>query len=259
MPPSLRQRAAFLWAERFILAGRGTVRDSLARSLGRPVRLERYLRGKGWGVKYIVAGENPDCPTALVKVASRVIERRLRRVQGANYLPPVERYRQEAAVIAALAREGLGPELLDSGPGWFARGFLPGRCLTELPPDELAAALPSVLAAVDRASAAGIFHTDMNADNVIVVRPDWRVGFIDSEWPQTGALAGLDTAAVRRYCHRRLLFTLGRDYPAVAETQFRERILGLVLTHFGASAGPLSREEAALMLTGQGFTAWRLE
>ncbi|MCE5269798.1 hypothetical protein LLH00_00765 [bacterium] len=259
MPPSLRQRAAFLWAERSLLADLGAVRDSLSRRLGRPVRLERYIRGRGWGIKYIVAGKIPECPAALVKIASRVIERRLQRVQAENYLPPVERYRQEASVIVTLAREGLGPELIESGPGWFARGFLPGRCLTELPPEELAEYLPAVLDAADRAVAAGVFHTDMNADNVIVGPLDRRVGFIDSEWPQTGPLAGLDSIAVRRYCYRRLLFTLGRDYAAAAEPAFRERILAAVLAHSGGSAGPLSREEAAVLLTGQGFTAWRLE
>jgi hypothetical protein len=257
--PGLRQMASFLWAERSLLADPERIRLELSARLNRPLLLKRFIRGRGWGLKYLMAPGNRNQPAILVKIASRILERRIQRSQGGNYLPPFERYSQETEVIQALAREGLGPHLIDSGSAWFARDFMEGRCLNDLPPDELAAVLPRVLAAVDRAVDAGIFHTDMNSNNVIIGPDCMQVGFIDSEWPKAGPLAGLDSPAVRRYCHRRLLFTLGRDYRAARETGFRERLTGLAEAHYGATDGPLSREETSLLLSGRGFSAGSVE
>lgn len=257
--PGLRQIASFLWAERSLLADPDRIRLELSARQNCPLLLKRFIRGRGWGLKYLLTAGNRDQPVILVKIASRMLERLIQRSQGGNYLPPAERYSQEAEVIQALAREGLGPHLIDSGPAWFARDFMEGRCLNDLPPDELAAVLPLVLAAVDRAVDAGIFHTDMNSNNVIIGPDCKKVGFIDSEWPKTGPLADLDPTAVRRYCHRRLLFTLGRDYRAARETGFRESLIGLAEAYYCATNGPLSREETAILLSGHGFTAWSVE
>ena len=257
--PGLRQIASFLWAERSLLADPETIRLELSARLDRPLLLKRFIRGRGWGLKFLLESEGPDRPLILLKIASRILERRLQRSQGGNYLPPAERYSQETEVILALAREGLGPQLIDSGPSWFARDFMEGHCLHEFPPDELAAVMPQVLAAVDRVVEAGIFHTDINSNNVIIGPDCMQVGFIDSEWPKTGPLAGLDRAAVRRYCHRRLLFTLGRDYPTAREAGFRERLIMLAEAYYGDTNGPLSREEISVLLSGNGFTAWSVE
>ena len=51
-------------------------------------------------------------PGYLIKAASLVIERRLKRVLGSAYMPHSERFKRESAIMTALAEIGLGPSVL---------------------------------------------------------------------------------------------------------------------------------------------------
>ena len=186
----------------------GEIRRALEKKLGKKLVLRRMPLGRGWSLKYLAYSEDQPEPEALIKVSSRLNERRLKdTIAQGRYAPPGERFRHEAEVLGSLAELGLAPEILVREEYFVARRYSSGRCLQELSPQEAAGLLPRVLDAIDTAWKTGIFHTDLNAGNVIVT-PSGGIHFIDSEVysdHKSGAPLG---EHFRRFCHERLIHSL---------------------------------------------------
>lgn len=236
------RKLRFFYNERGLLADRREIIAGLHGQLGWRPELRRLYRGRGWGLKYLVVRTGDSDPAAVVKTASRLIESRLRRSLGELYFPPTERFRRECDILRRLAELGLAPPVILCGETFFARGWLPGAPLDDLPPERLAELLPGVLAGIDRACAAEVYHTDLNAGNVIVSAND-EIGFIDCEIP-----ASLDSSADRRrmrsYCHERLLASLARPARDAAATAARQ-LATAVKRYYASSPDPAVDPERA--------------
>jgi len=209
LPDTVKKRLGFLYAELGLHSRKSMIQQAVSSGLEQPVRLVRYFKGCGWGIKYLVVPHGENSPTHLVKAASRIIERRLRRSLGSGYLSYPERFRREAEIMESLAELGLGPRILLCESGFFVREFLPGTSFLELPPGEMAKWLREILASIDRMCNSGTFHTDPNAGNVIIDPVRGKIGFIDSEIPagQTPPVEVSDE--LRAYCHERFLYSVG--------------------------------------------------
>jgi hypothetical protein len=220
------------------------VRRELEKLLGEPLVTRRMPLGNGWSLKYLAYSESRPEPAALIKVASRMIERRLKAGIGHWYAPPASRYVQEAEVLSALARLDLAPEVLLVGENYQIRRYTMGACLAAMPETEVATCLPLVLGAIDTAWRAGIFHTDINAGNVIITQSG-GVHFIDSETPSkhtTGEPLGEN---YRAYGHERLIETLARlGNPG-------ETVAATLKDYYAAHDGPLTTQRAGELLAGR--------
>jgi hypothetical protein len=248
----LRKRAGFLYAELWLVADKSAIIRALSARPGGPVRLKRYFKGRGWGLKYLVLDGNAVSPALIVKAASRTIERRLVRALGSDYVPHPERFRLEAETISALAGLGLGPRIILREKDFFVREFLPGTSFQELPAGDQARYLPEVLAALDRMCEEGVFHSDTNSGNVIVGRPEGRIGFIDSEIPLSPEQASLDLKARLRQCHARFLSTLGRDYIQAGPGPQTDELVQAATAYYASRPDPaLAPREVKKLLGGQ--------
>jgi len=249
----LKRRLGFHYAELGLAAGRGRIAAAVSARLGAPVSLRPFLKGRGWGLKYLVYPAKASGATHLAKAASSIIERRVMRDPAGRYYPYHERFAREAGIIGALAGIGLGPAVLLCEADFFVREYLPGRCLAELSEKDLAQWLPRALQALEKICEAGIFHTDTNAENVIVDTESGRLAFIDSEVQVSGPALGKVSPERRLFCHERLLATLSRDLQAgsTAVRRFNEEILETV-REFYRSREPLnlSPERAVGLLLG---------
>ena len=250
----LKKRLGFFYAELGLIAGKGRIAETVSRRLGTPVRLRPFVKGRGWGLKYLVLPEGASKPTHLVKAASRIIERRLTRDPAGNYHPYNQRFAREAEILGALAALGLGPSALLCEDDFFVREYVPGRCLYEIAEAELIVWLPRALEALEQMCDAGIFHTDPNAENVIVDPGSRRPVFIDSEVSVSGPALGTVSPERRLFCHERLLASLSWKLSGVsaAEKHFSEELLA-VLQEFYRSRESLnlSPERAAALLQGE--------
>lgn len=221
----LKKRLGFLYAETGLMADREKISSAITGRLGTPVCLKRYYKGRGWGLKYLVLPDGATEPSHLVKAASRVIEHRVARHPLDGRYTCQTRFAREAEIISALAGLGLGPGLLLAGENFFVREFLPGCCLAELSPAGIACWLIRTLEALEEICNAGIFHSDPNAENVIIDQQSSRLGFIDSEIAVSGPVIGTVGPERRRYCHERLLSTLHSPEKKPAETNTCEKDL----------------------------------
>ncbi len=200
------RKLSFILNELGLSVSSKRIARELETELGVRLKLERFYPGRGWGLKYLAFKPGTLIPFALIKASSRIIERRLRAALAPNYTVPSRRFALEAEVLSRLAELDLGPKVLLLREHYFVREYLDGTTLAELPPSDIAALLPTVLDSIERACASGVFHTDLNAGNVII-RPGGRVGFIDCEVP--GSSNGEPPGKKDRiYCHERLLHSL---------------------------------------------------
>lgn len=248
----IRRELGFLYNQRSLAIGREELAAIIAERLGRPVRLRRFIRGRGWGLKYLVMEGQDKRPSWVAKVASLGMERRLRQAVPREYRPHPERFHREAATLEALARLGLGPEVLLVHEHFFVRRWLIGLPLDELPPLGAALALPLALEALDRACAAGVLHTDPASGNLLIDPSQGRISLIDSEIPGPDHRPGEPVSAVeRKFCHERLLWTLGRALRERGRKPEREGVLQAARGWYGQAGAPLEPERAAGLLTGQ--------
>jgi len=235
----LKRRIGFLYAELGLAAGRGLIAKAISAKIGRPVKLARLFKGSGWGLKYLVYEQGESSPAYLVKTASLIIERRLQRVIGREYLTYRERFKMESEVLSSLARIGLGPCVILCEKDFFVREFLPGFSLIELPLPDIKKWLPKVLESIDRFCDSGVFHTDPNSANVIVNPGENKIGFIDSEIPAPGSDKIVPERTKRAFCHERLLYSLGRDLRKKAgfKPELLEMLFPPVNDYYNQSAG----------------------
>jgi len=251
---NIKKTLGFFYAELGLVTGKASIAESVSRKLGRPVSLVRYVRGRGWGLKYLAVQAGAASASHLVKAASRVIERRIKRTLGPDYIDYSKRFALEASVLQSLAGIGLGPEIQLCEKGFFMRDFMPGVCLPDLPPGQLIKWLPGVLGSIDRMCDAGIFHTDPNAGNVLIEPESGRVSFIDSEIPARGGKPGEVDPRRRTYCHERLLYSLGLDWRRKKRSQddLARSLLSRAKDYYSSAGDPaLSPERAAALLTGE--------
>ncbi len=250
----LKKHLGFIYAEFGLVTGKVEMVVEITRRLGGPLRLIPYLKGHGWGLKYLVIPEGASGPTHLVKAASRVIERRVARDPAGKYYPYYRRFAREAEILAALADIGLGPSILCCEACFFVREYLPGHSLRELPHEQLIIWLPRALEALEKACEAGIFHSDPNAGNVIVDLSGGRLAFIDSEVAVEGTALGRITPERRLFCHERLLATAGRDSSGrpAGSGRANEELARIAGDFYGRheSVG-LAPERAAALLLGE--------
>ena len=251
---NIKKTLGFFYAELGLVTGKASIADSVSRKLGKPVSLARFIKGRGWGLKYLVVQAGAGSPSHVVKAASKVIERRIRGVLGPDYIHYSQRFALEASVLGSLAGIGLGPGIQLCEKGFFMRDFLPGLCLLDLPPDELAKWLPRAFESIDRMCDAGFFHTDPNAGNVLIDPESGQVSFIDSEIPSIGGKPGEVDSRRRVYCHERLLYSLGlhwrkkRRFPDDLERNLSSR----AKDYYSSAGEPaVSPERAAALLTGE--------
>ncbi|MBW7998200.1 MAG: hypothetical protein FVQ81_16845 [Candidatus Glassbacteria bacterium] len=213
--------------------------------LGYQPSLERFYPGRGWGLKYLLYKPGEQVPVAVLKVASMIIERRLRTRLGETYMAPAGRFERESGILARLAAIGLGPGVLACLEDYFVRDYIAGQTLAGMSAAQIARRLPSVLDAVDRACAAGIFHTDLNAGNVIV-EPTGGIKFIDCEIPRDPPDEANDIAGARAYCHQRLLYSLA------GATGCDTVISDTAGEYFSAAENPpISPEQASALVLGK--------
>jgi tRNA A-37 threonylcarbamoyl transferase component Bud32 len=223
--------------ELFIAVPPGKIRRALEEKLGKKLVLRRMPLGRGWGLKYLAYSGGRTEPEALIKVSSWMTERRLRN-RDPLYKPPLKRNRHEAGVLSNLAELGLAPEVLICEEYYLVRRYSSGRCLTDLAPGELAAILPRVLDAIDTSWKAGIFHTDLNAGNVIVTTTG-AIHFIDSEIPSLLEPGAPLDEYVRRYCHERIIHSLA------VYGKRSEKVNAALSDYYGANhSSPVSVERA---------------
>jgi hypothetical protein len=246
----LKRKIGFLYAEPGLAAGRGLIAKAISTKIGRPVKLKRLFKGSGWGLKYLVYEQDESSPAYLVKAASLVIERRLRRVLGQDYLTYPERLKMETEILSALARIGLGPFVILCEKEFLVREFLPGFSLIELPLPDIKKWLPKVLEAIDRFCDSGVLHTDPNSANVIVDPGEGKIGFIDSEIPAPGSDKIVPERIKRAFCHERLLYSLGRDLRKKAgfEPESLETLFPPVNDYYNQSAGGILSPRRAIDL-----------
>ena len=251
---ALKKIAGFIYAESGLVTSKTRIELALSRHLGVPVRLKRFYKGRGWGLKYLVFSAGRTEPDHLVKAASRVIEARLKKALGKDYVPFDQRFSFEARVLNSLAEIGHGPRVELCENGFFLREYLPGTCLLELPDDQLSLSLPDILRTLDRICASGIFHTDPNAGNVILNPAAGRISLIDSEVPLRETPPPTIGPERRAYCHERLLYTAGLDLRLRrnAGPALIPRLAGLVKEFYGSAENPaLAPERAADLLEGR--------
>ncbi len=250
----LKKKLGFFYAQLGLVTGKDRITEKVSSRLGTPVRLRPFLKGRGWGLKYLVFPAGACEPTHLVKAASRIIERRVARDKVIRYYPHPERFAREAEILGALAEIGLGPSILMCEADFFVREYLPGCPLSELGQEDLEAWLPRVLEALEEICEAGILHTDPNAENVIVDRQNRRLFFIDSEISISEPALGTVSPEHRLFCHERLLATLSRrprESPAAGKP-FDERLPSLVREFYTHRKSPgLSPERAVALLQGE--------
>ncbi len=203
---SWSRKLSFIYNELGLDVSRREMISALTEPPGTPPLLERFLPGRGWGLKYLAFKPDASVPYAVIKASSSIIERRLKVKLAGKYVVPSRRFALESELLARLAALDLGPAVLLCRERFFVREYLDGMALNLLPAAEIAERLPDVLGAIERSCGGGVFHTDLNAGNVII-RSDGRVGFIDCEVPgsNTGAPPG---ERERKYCHERLLHSL---------------------------------------------------
>ncbi|MBN2289406.1 MAG: hypothetical protein JXQ83_08750 [Candidatus Glassbacteria bacterium] len=248
------KRAGFLYAELGLVTGKVDIVAETTARLGSPVHLLPFVKGRGWGLKYLVLPVGASGPTHLVKAASRVIERRVARDPASSYQPYYARFAREAEILGALAAVGLGPEILLLETGFFVREYVPGRCISELGSAELTLWLPRALEALEKICEAGIFHTDPSAENLVCNPERGRLAFIDSEVMVAGPALGALTAERRLFCHERLLATLARSRSAGPETgrSLGWELLEAVRQFYSRRGSPcLSPEHAVALLEGR--------
>jgi tRNA A-37 threonylcarbamoyl transferase component Bud32 len=202
----LRRKLSFIINELGLNISSKRIARELATELGIAPTLERFYPGRGWGLKYLAFKPGAKNPFAVIKASSRLIERRLKVALAQKYTIPSRRFALEAEVLSRLAELNLGPKVLLCREHYFVRKYLEGRALAELQPEEIAGLLPTVLDSIERAYSNGVFHTDLNAGNVII-RLDGSVGFIDCEVP-AGNSGKHPGEKDRIYCHERLLHSL---------------------------------------------------
>ena len=246
--------AGFFYAELGLIAGKGRIAEAVSSQLGTPVRLSPFPKGRGWGLKYLVLPEGASKPTHLVKAASRIIERRVARDPAGNYHPYYQRFAREAEILGALAAIGLGPPVLLCEADFFVREYVPGRCLYEITEAELIVWLPRALEALELMCETGIFHTDPNAENVIVDPGSRGLAFIDSEVSVSGPALGTVSRERRLFCHERLLASLSRKLSGepAAEKHFSEELLAALQEFYRSRESlNLSPERAAALLQGE--------
>lgn len=251
---NIKKTLGFFYAELGLVTGKAAIAESVSFKLGKPVSLARFIKGRGWGLKYMVVQQGASRPSHVVKAASKVIERRIKRVLGPEYIHYSERFAREASVLQSLVGIGLGPDIQLCEKGFFMRDFMPGLCLLELPPEELIEWLPGALESVDRMCDAGVFHTDPNAGNVLIEPESGRVSFIDSEIPSKGGIPGKIDSPRRAYCHERLLYSLGLDWRK--KRRFKDdlvqKLLSRVDDYYSSAGEPaISAGRATALLTGK--------
>ncbi len=251
---NIKKTLGFFYAELGLVTGKAAIAENVSLKLSKPVSLARFIKGRGWGLKYLVVQQGATRPSHVVKAASRVIERRIRRILGPDYLHYSERFALEASVLQSLAGIGLGPEIQLCEKGFFMRDFLPGVCLLDLPPEELIKWLPRAFESVDRMCDSGIFHTDLNAGNVLIDSENGRVAFIDSEIPSKGGKPGVIDSQRRAYCHERLLYSLGRHWRRKKRfpDDLAQKLLSRAKDYYSSEGeSAISAERAAALLTGK--------
>jgi tRNA A-37 threonylcarbamoyl transferase component Bud32 len=200
------RKLSFVFNELGLNVSRKRIARELAVELGITPKLERFYPGHGWGLKYLAFKEGARNPFAVIKASSSIIERRLRVALSTKYAVPSRRFALEAEVLSRLANIDLGPKVMLLREHFFVREYLEGKALAEFQPQEIAGLLTKVLGSIERAYGSGIFHTDLNAGNVII-RPDGRIGFIDCEVPASN-IGEPPGERERVYCHERLLHSL---------------------------------------------------
>jgi len=251
MGVSALKKVAFRLAEIFLVTPRREIESGLARAAGSSMRLERYISGRGWGIKYLAWPEGAEGPAWVVKAASRLIESRLRRSLKEGYLGHAERFRRECRLLERLEKIGLGPAVLLCEEGFFARQFVAGTCLVQLPPKEISGHVEEVLGAIERMAEAGVFHTDPNAGNVIVRSEGSGCCFVDSEIPGRDDPEG-DLSSLRRvYCHERFLHSLSPEkirLPAIVSG----KVMSLAANFFDrmGDESPVPPARAAALVSG---------
>ncbi|HLA39727.1 MAG TPA: hypothetical protein VJ417_07015 [Candidatus Glassbacteria bacterium] len=205
---SFLKKFGFRLAELTLKVRLREIEKEVSRAAGCPVRLERFIRGRGWGVKYLGFPTGGDSPAWVVKAASGLIEFRLKQALKGAYIPAGERFSRECRLLEELEKLALGPRVLLCTQGFFAREFVAGTPLTELSPGDLPAHVEPVLQAIERTVVEKVFHTDPNATNVIVRADGGGYCLIDSEIPGEDDPEG-ELASIRRvYCHERFLYSL---------------------------------------------------
>jgi hypothetical protein len=251
----LKKHLGFLYAELGLTVGKVDMVGEITQKLGTPVRFQPFLKGRGWGLKYLVSPVDSPGPTHLAKAASRIIERRVARDPAGPYYPYHERFAREVEILEALANIGLGPSVLICESGFFVREFLPGCCLSELAEKDLKTWLPPALEALEKMCGAGIFHTDTNAQNVIVDQENGHLAFIDSEVMVSGPALGEVSPERRLFCHERLLSTVSRNLSKKTTADgghISEELLAAAKEFYRCRKSlKLSPERAAMLLRGE--------
>ncbi len=244
---SWSKKLSFIYNEFGLDVSRREMAAALAEPPDAPPRLERFLPGRGWGLKYLAFKAGQSVPYAVIKASSSIIERRLKVKLAGKYVVPSRRFALEAELLARLAALDLGPSVLLCRQRFFAREYLDGMALDQLPVAEIAARLPAVLGAIERSCGGGVFHTDLNAGNVII-RPAGRVGFIDCEVP-TGNSGDPPGERDKRYCHERLLHSL----PLAADGN-NSLLAEVAARYYEAAADPALTPERAKTLVNKNDT-----
>jgi hypothetical protein len=242
---TLIRNLRFRWNELGLVTRRREISESLGTVLGSTPRLERFVTGHGWGLKYLVFVAADSKPRAVVKTASLLIERRLRIHLGESYHPPSERFQRESALLTRLAGIGLGPDVLLCREEFFARSYIDGQALADLPPDRIVELLPVVLDALEKACTQNIFHTDPAPGNLLVDR-EGGIKFIDSEIPALPADFSTDDIVSRAFCYQRLLFGLSKLGPVREHLASRAAAL---ISEYGNP--PLSHGHVAALVLGE--------
>ena len=251
---ALKKIAGFIYAESGLVTSKTRIELAVSRKLATPVRLKRLTKGRGWGLKYLVFSPGRTEPEHLVKAASRVIEARLKKALGMDYMEFDQRFSFETRVLNALADIGHGPRVELCEYGFFLREFLPGTCLLDLTNDQLSLQLPEILRTLDQICDSGIFHTDPNAGNVILDPSSGRISLIDSEVPLRETPPLTIGPERRAYCHERLLYTAGLGLRLRRNTggELIPRLAGRVKEYYCSAENPaLSPERAAALLEGR--------
>ena len=160
------------------------VRADISAEVGEHFQCKPFYHGHGLGLKFIVTTRNSS--RLLLKVASRSIERRVKRSHGAIYIPFDIRFHMEFQIMSELHAHGLAPKPILLARGYFLREFVKWRTLAELARDKhdekkLLCMFEIALQGIAKIHALNHIHYDPTPSNIIIPLDGGSIRFIDFE------------------------------------------------------------------------------
>lgn len=241
----------FIYRETGLIASKKEIIHALGEALHTEVRLRRFTKGRGWGVKYLVQDRNTGKTAAVVKAASRSVERRIEKRWPDRYLHYTERFSRECRLLERLASAGLGPRVVLCAGAFFAREYLPGSSLLELPPARVAGLIGGVCDTLEAVNREGIPHTDPNPGNIILEPETGRLRLIDCENPLHAPESPEVLEKLRVYNHERFIHVLGRELRASRDSGGLEEIAAAVESTYTRPGSPVPADRALALLRGE--------